>query len=214
MVLLNCPPEGKWTGVAQTGGANSITLHADFDQDETLVTGKFIVLASGTGSGQFAQIASYNNTSKFAATDTTWTTQPTSATTYFIATHHQKLYSFDKPWGFDSLPSPYQRGTPTRAAMVGRQAWLDIAPDQPTSAIAFIVLWNYWANLDRIDEAGTVFIRHLRDYRSLWVQGIAVKTMQRYDEDRYQLELQVYNNMLDAYAGVAAGVGQVNFTDV
>jgi len=87
--------------------------------------------------------------------------------------------------------------------------WLNYATDR-----IYALWWDYWANLDRLDEAGAVFIRHLREHRSLWVQGVAVKTMQRYDEDRYQLELSVYNDMLNAYAGYSAGVGQVTFTDV
>lgn len=111
--------------------------------------------------------------------------------------------------GYDLQNAPFQRGTPSLAAPVGREMWLNYATDR-----IYALWWDYWANLDRLDEAGAVFIRHLREHRSLWVQGVAVKTMQRYDEDRYQLELSVYNDMLNAYAGYSAGVGQVTFTDV
>lgn len=209
LTIVYADTDGYWQSTAQAGGSNTITLHASFSQEANLVKGKFIYLLGGTGANQFAQIISYDNGTKVATVDRNWTTNPASGTTYHIGGWHRKIYSFDKPWGFDCLSAPYQRGTPFRAAPVGREMWLDYATDR-----IYALWWDYWSNLDRIDEAGSVFIRHLREYRSLWIQGIAVKTMQRYDEDRYQSELQVYGNMLDAYGAVSAGVGQVNFTDI
>lgn len=208
LVYVEAPSTGSWQDTSTGAGATSITLAAAFDQEEDNVKGKFIFIVGGTGAGQFAQIRVYTNSTKSATVDRTWTTNPTSSV-YVIGTYHRKLYTFDKPWGYDAMQAPYQRGTPYHAAPVGREMWLDYVPDRINA-----LWWDYWANLDRLDEAGAVFVRHLRDYRSLWVQGIAVKTMQRYDEDRYQLELQVYQDMLNAYAGYSAGIGQVNFTDV
>ena len=198
-----------WHGLAQSGGASSITVHASFSQATNDVQGKFIYLLGGTGANQFAQIIDYNDTTKVVTVDRAWVTNPAINTRYHIGLQHRKLFTFDKPWGYDTLIAPYQTGTPFRAAPVGREVWLDYAAND-----IYALWWDYWANLDRLDETGTVFVRHLREHRSLWIQGVAVKTMQRYDEDRYQGELQVYLNMLDAYAGYSAGVGQVNWTDV
>lgn len=209
LTLVYAPTDDYWQGVATAGGATTITLSASFSQDPTTVRGRFAYLLGGTGVNQFAQVIGYNNTTKVATVDRTWTTNPAAGTTYHLGVDHRKLYTFDKPWGYDVLHAPFSRGTPFRAAPVGREMWLDFATDR-----IYALCWGYWANLDLIDEAGAVFIRHLRIHRSLWIQGIAVKTMQRYDEDRYQLELQVYQNMLEAYAGYSAGIGQVNFTDV
>jgi hypothetical protein len=182
-------------------------LHASFDQTEVTVQGKYVFAFTSTP--QVRQIISYDNSTKVATVDQAWVSNPSASTVYLIGLRHHKLYSFDKPWGYDVLSSPFLQGAARRAAPVGRDMWLDYSADT-----TYALWWDYWSNLDRIDETGTVFTRHLRDHRSLWVQGVAVKTMQRYDEDRYQLELQVYNNMLDAYAGYSAGVGQVNYTDV
>lgn len=209
LTLVYAPTDDYWQSTATAGAGTTITLSASFSQDATNVRGRFIYLLGGTGANQFAQIISYDNTTKVATVDRTWTTNPAAGTTYHIGVDHRKLYTIDKPFGFDTLHAPYSRGTPYHAAPVGREMWLDYATDR-----IYALWWDYWANLDLLDEAGTVFLRHLREHRSLWVQGIAVKTMQRYDEDRYQLELQVYQNMLDAYAGYTAGVSQVNFTDV
>ena len=198
-----------WSGAAQAGAASSITVNASFNQASDDVTGKFIYILSGSAANQFRQIITYNNSTKLVTVDRAWVVNPSAATQYLIATAHHKLYSFDKPWGYDTLVAPYGKGLPRRAAPVGREVWLDRPAD-----VMYGLWFDYWANLDLVDDAGTVFIRHLREHRSLWVQGVAVKTMQRYDEDRYQLELQVYNNMLEAYGSYSAGVSQVNFTDV
>lgn len=209
IVLVYAPTDNYWQSTAQAGGATSITLNASFSQDSSLVKGKYIFTLAGTGSLQVRQITAYNDGTKVATVDTAWTTNPAIGTTYHIGLWHRKLYSADKPGTYDTLDVPYQRGTPYRASLVAREIWTDYATD------LIYALWvDYWANLDRLDETGSVFVRHLRDHRSLWVQGIAVKTMQRYDEDRYMTELQVYNNMLDAYAGYSASVGQVQFTDI
>lgn len=209
IVLVYAPTDSFWQSTAQAGGATTITLNASFSQDPTDVRGKYVFLLGGTGVGQFAQVISYNNGTKIATVDRTWTTNPAAGTTYHLGLWHHKLFNVDKPWTYDTYQAPYQRSTPYRATLSGREIWTDYATDR------IYALWiDYWANLDRIDEAGAVFVRHLRDHRSLWVQGIAVKTMQRYDEDRYMTELGVYQNMLDAYAGYSASVGQVNFTDV
>ena len=36
---------------------------------------------------------------------------------------------------------------------------------------------------------------------ALWVQGIKVRTMAKYDDDRYTTEKQIYDAMLVRYAG-------------
>ncbi len=206
ITLVTSDSTTYWQGAAQTGAATSITLHASFSQDPSDVKGKFVFLPV---TGQIAQILSYTNATKVAGLDRTWVTNPGVGTSYHIGLQHDKIYSMDKPWGYDTLTAPFGRGTPRRAALVGREIWTDVAADKT------YVLWvDYWSNLDRIDEVGAVFLRHLRDYRSLWIQGVTVKTMQRFDEDRYQSELQVYGDMLNAYAGYSAGVGQVIWTDV
>jgi hypothetical protein len=72
---------------------------------------------------------------------------------------------------------------------------------------------RYWVDLSLLDEADDLFRQLLREWRSLWIQGVAVKSMQRFDEDRYQSELAVYNIMLDLLAGQTCTVRQVNFHD-
>ena len=194
---------------ATGGGGSTITLHASFSQDENAVVGRFIYLVAGTGVNQFRQIVDYDNSTKIATVDTAWTTNPVSGTDYFIETNRQKVYDIDKPGQFDIIQAPFVQGRPYRAAKMNREVWLDYAPDR-----VYVLLWDYWVELDMLDEAGTVFLKHIRTYRSLWIQGVAVKTMQRYDEDRYNMELGNYRVMLEVYGGRQGDIRQAGYHDV
>lgn len=213
--LIDSPTTGSWRGTAQSGGASSITLASTFSQEENDVIGRFIFITSGTGSGQFGQIKSYNNSTKVATMESAWATlnsswvSPDSTSVYFLENYRQKLWDYSKPTDWDTNSSPFQRGTPFTATMVGRQVWLDYAPDR-----LYVLLYDYWQALDRLDESSTLFLNHLRKFRNIWTQGLAVKVMQRYDEDRYGQEISIYNAMLDMYGSEAAGVGQVTYRDV
>lgn len=208
--LVDGSSDSHWAATAQGGGTNYITLHASFNQDAALLRGRFVFLVNGTGAGQFAQAIAYDNSTKQLTVEGNWSTlrstwvTPNSTTGYVIETYRRKLWDFNKPWGWDTLRSPFQQGTPTWATIVGRQVWLDYAPDR-----SYCIFIEYWRDLTQLDETETLFTDHLRKFRSLWTQGIAVKVCQRYDEDRYQMELQVYNVMLDLYGAENCAVGLV-----
>ena len=194
---------------AAGGGASTITLHASFSQDEAAVAGRFIYLVAGTGVNQMRQIVDYDDSTKVATVDAAWTTQPVSGTDYLIETNRTKIYDYDKPWQWDTIQAPFQQGRPFHAAKMNREVWLDYAPDR-----VYVLQWDYWVDLDMLDEAGTQFLKHVRTYRSLWLQGVAVKTMQRYDEDRYGQEKQNYDDMLLIYGGRQGDIRQIEYQDV
>lgn len=213
--LIDAPVTGDWRGTAQAGGASSITLSTSFSSDETDVLGRFVFITAGTGSGQFGQITAYNNSTKVATLESAWATldsswvSPDSTSVYLVESYRTKLWEHSKPYEWDTLTTPFTKGTPTHAALVHNQLWMNYTPDRQ-----YILFYDYWVALDQLDETSAMFVAHMRKFRSLWVQGVAVKTMQRYDEDRYMPELQVYNAMLDLYGGSAANIGQVTYRDV
>lgn len=213
--LIDAPTTGDWQGTAQTGGAATITLSASFSEDSANILGRFVFITGGTGVGQFAQIVAYDNSTKAATVEANWATlnsswvTPDSTSVYFLESYRTKLWDYSKPFDLDTVATPFTRGTPSQAVVVNNQVWLDYSPDR-----VYVLLYDYWQALDRLDEVSTAFTNHLRKFSSLWTQGVAVKTMQRYDEDRYSLELGVYNQLLDLYGGVASSVGQVTFRDV
>ena len=217
VTLLGSPVADSWRGTAQTGTATTITFAAAFSQDSTRVVGKWVVTTGGTGVNQYRQINAYNDSTKVATIsgDGNWDTTPDSTTTYMIVDYHRQLWSMDKPTEWDRLRAPFVLGTPRRAAIVGLEINLDVAPSiDDDITTPFAILWDYWFDIDQLDESGATFVRMLREWRSLWVQGVAVKTMQRFDDDRYISELNVYQIMLEALAGQSSNVAQVRYSDV
>lgn len=207
LVLLEATDD--FTGTAQAGGSTSITLAASFDQDEDEVRGKRVWIASGTGVDQINQITAYNNTTKVATVSTTWTTNPASGSAYRIATYHRKLWDRSKPFDHDLQESPYVTGLPRYATMLGRNVWLNQPPDR------LYGLWfDYWQDIDRIDTAGSAYLRLIRDYFTIFLTGIAAKVMDRYDDDRAGGELAKYNALLANLAGENSTVSQVLYTDL
>ena len=223
ITLLNAETDDDWRGTAQTATASTITLTATFDQDPLDVIGRWIVTLSGTGAEQYRQINAYDNATKVATigVDGDWDTTPDSTTIYMIVNDHHQLWQIDKPTEWDRIRTPWSRSTPSRAAIVGLEINLNFSPDigetnnlSDNDPFPFAILWDYWFDIDRLDENLPPFIRLLREWRSLWIQGIAVKTMQRFDDDRYVTELGVYQVMLDGLAAYSSDVVQVRYSNL
>ena len=73
------------TGTAQAGGANTITLNSGASTYTNYYNSMKVTITSGTGSGQSANIVSYNGTTKVATVDANWSTQPTSSSVYSLS---------------------------------------------------------------------------------------------------------------------------------
>ena len=206
--ILSGPED--WRGTAQGGASTTITLAASLSiTDDETVLGKYLATTGGTGSNQIRQITGWDNSTKVATVDSAWTTTPDSTTTYLIVTDHRKIWSIDKPSVWDTNPAPAQRGRAYNGALVGRELWLDYTPDK-----VYVLWWNYWTHLDRLDNAGSVVLGHIREYYSTWHQGLVAKLCQRYQQIRYGTELQVYLNMLEAYQTEGATVSAMQSFDV
>lgn len=222
VTLLNSPTDGNWRGTASAGDASSITLQSGFSEDVDTVVGKWVVTTGGTGPNQYRQVSVYVNATRKCTIsgDGNWDTTVSTDTTYMLIDSHTQLYRIDKPTEWDRIRAPFSMGTPTSAAIVGTELNLNVSPNAGDTDLAspdllpFAVLWDYWFDIDRLDETGTPFIRMIREWRSLWIQGIAVKTMQRYDDDRYVHENNVYKLMLDGLAAGASDVVQVRYNNL
>lgn len=209
VTLLDGPDE--YRGTAQAGAATTITLAATFDNSSVdSMKGKYLVTTGGTGVDQIRQVTGWNNSTKVATIDSAWTTNPDATTTYLVATDHRVLWDLDHATEWSTYEAPSSRGKSFAASMHGRELWLQHTPDK-----IYGLWWSYWAHLDRLDEStSTVLLRHIRDYLSLWMQGLAVKLDQRYDEDRYQTEYMVYQTMLAEYGKEGGTLRLMQFTDV
>jgi hypothetical protein len=80
------------TGTAQAGAANTITLAAGASATNGLYDPGMIRILSGTGAGQARVIISYDGTTKVAAVDRDWRTNPASDSVYEI-TPAENLFS-------------------------------------------------------------------------------------------------------------------------
>lgn len=208
VVLLEAPTD--WMGTATAGGATSITLAASLSiTDSADVKGRFLVTTGGTGSLQIKQITGWDNTTKVATVESAWVTNPASGTTYMIATDHRQLWSMDKAVEWDMVPNPGLRGKAYGGALSGREFWLSAVPDK-----VYVLWWDYYAHLDLLDNAGSVVLGHIRQYYTLWSQGLSTWFCQRYDEDRYPTELKVYDELLTLYQAEASHVTSMRPYDV
>lgn len=206
--LLDGPDE--WRGTAQSGGTSSITFAAGFSGDPNGVEGKYVIITSGTGIEEYRQIIDYDDSTKVATVALPWTSSPNSSSTYLIVSAYYPLYPLDVPMELDKITTQTSLGIPKYVSIFSQEFFLYPVPDKSTYGL----LNRYWSDLSKLDESNTLFIQLLREWRSLWIQGIAVKSMQRFDEDRYGSELGVYNFMLQNLASQTTRVTPVRFFDV
>ena len=204
--LIDTRDETGWTGSAQAGSSSSITLAAGFDSAGIEMRGRYVhnTTAGVTGKGQ---ILTYDNTTKVAGLTTVEGTAFAAATPYMIEAMRwevKKRTSYHLP----SWEQSYELTRPKQMVMRGRTGLFDKAPDR-----VYIIEWEYWAALDRLDEAGAVFLRHLREWNAVYFQGIGIRVMTRFDEDRRNTETQIYNQMLAEYASTACNIVDGTYTD-
>lgn len=204
--LIDTRDETGWTGSAQAGSSSSITLAAGFDNAGIEMRGRYVhnTTPAVTGKGQ---ILTYDNTTKVAGLTTVDGTAFAAATPYMI---EAMRWDVKKRTAFHmvSWEQMYELTRPKQMAMRGRTGIFDKAPDR-----VYVIEWEYWAALDRLDEAGAVFLRHLREWNAIYFQGIGIRVMTRFDEDRRNTETQIYNQMLAEYASTACNIVDGTYTD-
>lgn len=207
VVLLDRPD--TWVGTAQSATASSMTLAASFSEAATTIQGKFLVQTGGTGSPQIGQVITYNDTTKGCTMDAAWGTTPSGTITYLIASDHVRLFEESKPFDWDYRRSPWGLGRPSAGAIYGQTLYTDMAADK-----VYGLYWSYFSALDRLDETGALFVKLLREWESVWIQGVAAYLCQRYDDDRAASTMQLYQGMLAGLETEACAVGQVRYHDV
>ena len=200
-----------WAGTAQAGSASTLTLASTFSEDATIMYGKGLLLTGGTGQGQYRNCVGYNDTTKVWTPDSDWEVTPDVTSTYQMMNSQRSLWPLvDPTTELNTLANPFTLGVPQMAGMSGDEYIFYPIPDYSTYGLYY----RYYVDLDQLDDNGTIFLNLLREWRSLWIQGIAVKCMQRYDEERYMSELQVYKIMLDALATQTTRVTRIGWRDV
>ena len=194
-------PTDSNRGTLQVGSTTQVQLQSDFSADPSGLLGAWFFTLSGMGSGQGAQIATYSDSTKFATFDSALTTAPTSTTTYVVATEWWTIPKTDRMMGVQ------YNGAPLRYRMVSTTTYVD-----PPSDEIYPIRLFYGANLTRLDDSGFVFVRHMRERRYYWLQGLKVETMAQFDDDRYPLELQKWQLVLQNYGSKNPTYAQASFS--
>jgi len=179
-------PEDR--GTFQAATADAVQLSSGFSAAASSTLGRYIFTLAGTGRAQAQSIATYNDTTKWATLDSSWTTTPSATTTYVVANRYWDLDKHDFELGI------HANGRPTRYRLIGTTTEVE-----PPSDVIYPLILFYGSNLTRLDENGYLFIRHLRERRPYWQQGLKVEVMAQYDDDRYGQELQRWEVMKANY---------------
>lgn len=207
ITLLDGPEE--WRGLATAGTSNTITLASSLNVAEDELIGHYILLTDGPGFTQYRQITNYTAATKIAYVDVDWEPIPTGATSYMLVSTHPAIWPMTTKGELDKIQCPTVLGPPKYANLQGQEFLLYPVPDKASYGL----VTRYYVDLSMIDEESLLFVQLLREWRSLWIQGVAVKSMQRFDEDRYTQELAVYTSMLDTLSSHTATVRQMRQED-
>lgn len=105
-----CTAGRKHSGMAQAGGANTITLAAGASAVDDAYKDMTVRLTGGTGAGQERKVVAYNGTTKIATLDANWTTVPDVTSTYDVIDRPNACYNTFK---FCQDKANYLRGTKT-----------------------------------------------------------------------------------------------------
>jgi hypothetical protein len=181
--------DDSFRGTLQAATPNTVTLASTFSSSLELMYGRKIFTLSGTGAGQCLEVIGYNDSTKVANLSGNWTTTPDATTGYMVASSEIELRRMDYQRQVTEAARPKVYG------ILGASIQILPAPDK-----IYPIVLLYRANLTRLDDAGSVFVKHLRERRSLWIQGVKTKTMSRYDDDRYPSSKADWDSALMLYA--------------
>ena len=176
--------ENGYRGTFQAATVNAVQLASNFSAGATSSLGQYIFTLSGTGRAQVQSIATYNDTTKWATLDASWTTTPSATTTYVVAQRYWYLDKHDFELGL------HANGRPTRYRMIGTTTEVE-----PPSDVIYPVMLFYGSNLTRLSDNGYLLVRHFRERYAYWLQGLKVEVMGQFDSDRYPQELQRWEAM-------------------
>lgn len=152
--------------------------------------GKRLFLLTSTGALQHSYITSLS--SNTAGISPVMAVEPGVSTTYLVADTREELYDsgrqqlqYDRSeWG--------SKGLPTYGALDGETFYMNIPPDK-----IYPLIWTYYQDIDQMDEDGTQFIKILREWRNIFMEGVTAKSMVEYDDNRQYEHIKIYQYMID-----------------
>lgn len=180
--------------------ASNITLAVTEDATATQADGKYLLSAAAAGSAQAKRIWSYNSTTKVAVLLEAYDTAPLTGDFYLIVKDFRPLV--EMPAGIFSLfQYSWKTGTPVRYSPQ-ENATVGFVRLSPVPNAYFGLRREYYADLVKLDitEGSTyLYTTILTQWASVFEQGVYVWALGQ-DDDRFQREYAVYQEMLMATA--------------
>ena len=190
--------DGTKNATAQDGAVGSITLVATDNSTETFMLGKKILIYSGTGAGSMSQCTAFSTTTKVATVTPDFTTAPDSTSKYIIIDSQYELTQ-EPIWDVNGLTDISRQGKPEVYYPIGDEdnGEIKLLPvPYRTGAIPWGIEQRYYANLMKLDLAGTRLATIYQKWSSFFIQGVYAKQLQTDDDDRADRELEIYRRML------------------
>jgi len=181
----------------QDGAAATVTLDAEEDEGEDELEGKEILIYSGTGKGELAQIYSYDEDTLIATVSPAWTTQPITDDTYVIIDQYTPL-EIEPVTHFNEIQAPHAPGRPAIMYPVGDEnlyGYYHLYP-VPDEDHYYGLHMIYYLNLLTLDLASTRMTTLYQRWRNLWIQGVKARQLENDDDSRASNEMARYYNMI------------------
>lgn len=175
LVLL----DGDVRGTASSAGSGSLTLEAGTFLNSGDVTGKDILITSGTGQASLSQCTAYDPTTLVATVTPNFTVAPGSGSTYLIVTQEHPVLPGHV--GEVDRGRILVKNRPTTFSQIGDEDYgefvFNSAPDK-----AYGARLRYYADIGRLDLAGTHIQTLYYKWRNLWLMGIRWKEYAENDD--------------------------------
>ncbi len=178
-------------------------LDAQLDVTDTFMLGKLLLLTQGAGAGQWRHLTGWDNVAKTPTVESPWNIAPEASTGYLVVTEQSRIFKSAKAADLDGRDAATSAAKPCRAAVHHEELWFNAPPDQ-----AYGVWVEYYRDISRLDEDGEPFLKMLREWFSVFKQGLITKALVRFDDDRAIDHTIIYERLLRQLQSKALRVGQ------
>lgn len=171
-------------------GSASLTLSAGEAATEDFMIGKSLLLITGNGAGQLAQVIAYNAVSRVATLNAALAIAPAAGDIYIVADKPVQISEFSEV-ELDFATIQASIGMPRQFTDYQGVLTFDRPFDQQ-----YGIRVRYFANIHKLDSSGTVMLAIYQNWQEVLAQGFYVKALQGMAAKEYTTEFQVYKTML------------------
>lgn len=199
--------DGDVRDTAQSGTTDTIKLASTDSSESAGRVGKEIVIITGTGFGQKRQIKAFDTSTKVATVDSAWSAGIPDSTSKYIVISEYHPFSLVDPTTFAKITDRTSLARPKSGMIWNNKLYIEKVPDMKT----YPLVYQYWVNPLKVDTAdnNTTHQQLLMNWRSLFVEGIYMKTLQNEDDTRYSASFTVYRDMISKITHQSQRMGRV-----